>query len=319
MSDQEWDDYTTQLLARFTSPKDKATKAETERRLQKADAIYKQAKMKLDARILALANEVETVGKGFNRRIKDHKQRRNQYRQRVQEIKKSEPNAEMAANNRLYEDYLDQVKQTLDEIKTLKSNDSLNDQQKHKLDRLTLKLQHAHSMALVFANEAYHTGGAVEDVVLNQQLNLKLPLKTSQYLESINENAGFFVEQIKHNHDEGTALWKSSKYLERICLATRKVKIKHFVQPPQNSRLLEMSRTLLDIKKERGIYKDKYNNAENNKLQLKSQDAKEVAAQYGYSSKGQLQQVVLDLSQKVNQQIRSQMKRQYGSTRRKSN
>jgi hypothetical protein len=80
-----------------------------------------------------------------------------------------------------------------------------------------------------------------------------------------------------------------------------------------------MSRTLLDIKKETGIYKDKYKNAENNKPQLKSQDAKEVAAKYGYSSKGQLQQVVLDLSQKVNQQIRSQMKRQYGSTRRKSN
>jgi hypothetical protein len=75
---------------------------------------------------------------------------------------------------------------------------------------------------MFFANEAYMTAIAAEQVVLNQQLEVGLELPTAQYLASIIEQTTFIGEQIAHiisDNNFGRALWKTSKYMVRIVTA----------------------------------------------------------------------------------------------------
>jgi hypothetical protein len=276
----------------------------------------------LDSKILINNNEeVEIIGEEFNKQVKGFDRRSKgkipaqqlEYlEKRVQEIKDKNPDAEMQANNRLYEDYLDEVEKILTEIEKTKRQWNNTEDEKTKLNQLTLNLQKMRSIALVFANEAYHTGGAVEAVVLNQQLDLKLPLRIERYLESINENTGFFVEQIEHNEDLGTAFWKSGKYLERICYAASKIKLKDFNPPSKNTSMLKMSLTLMDIKKEKNDYKGKYKENEQKSIaQQKSEDAVMVAAKEGYTSQESLRKDVLELNLTINAEVRKRMRNKY--------
>ena len=137
----------------------------------------------------------------------------------------------MAANNQLYESYLTKVEENLTELEAVRKD--VEDQQVRtkeqakKLDELTLDLQEMRSKALVFANEAYHTGGAVEHVVLNQQMGQGISISNNQYLQSANEQTGFAVEQINHHENMGMALWKSSKYVDRLCDAIDNIHKNH--------------------------------------------------------------------------------------------
>jgi hypothetical protein len=130
------------------------------------------------------------------------------------ELAKNKKNIEMMANNLLYEEYLQEVSKKRSEVQGLDRNAS-NAVVKQK----KLELQELQSKALFFANEAYMTAISAEQVVLNQQLKLGLELPTAQYLASIIEQTTFVGEQIAHitgNNKHGRALWKTSKYINRI-------------------------------------------------------------------------------------------------------
>jgi len=126
------------------------------------------------------------------------------------ELAKNKKNIEMRANNLLYEEYLQKVHEKRLEVRGLGPNAS---------KEIKLELQELQSKALFFANEAYMTAIGAEQVVLNQQLDLDLELPTAQYLASIIEQTTFVGEQIAHvtgNNKHGRALWKTSKYVNRI-------------------------------------------------------------------------------------------------------
>jgi len=126
------------------------------------------------------------------------------------QLAKNKKNIEMRANNLLYEEYLQEVHKKRQEVRGLGPNAS---------NAVKLELQELQSKALFFANEAYMTAIGAEQVVLNQQLELGLELPTGQYLASIIEQTTFVGEQIAHvtgNNKHGRALWKTSKYVNRI-------------------------------------------------------------------------------------------------------
>src|SRR6476661_2492615 len=112
---------------------------------------------------------------------------------------------------------------------SVKSEKQSKDQSKEALKQvnaLKLQLQTLQSKAMFFANEAYMTAIAAEQVVLNQQLGLGVELPTAQYLASINDQMAFVGEQMLHIKKEfGKALWKTSKYVDRILTAIDKTSV----------------------------------------------------------------------------------------------
>ncbi|HLO89513.1 MAG TPA: hypothetical protein VK203_31510 [Nostocaceae cyanobacterium] len=125
-------------------------------------------------------------------------------------------NLEMKANNELYVEYLQRVQNKKAEIKAIEGQSESSD----RLKTLKLELQTLQSKALFFANEAYLTAPAAEQVVLNQQIGLGVKIPVEQYLTSINEQVAFIGEQIHHSHGNfGRALWKTAKYVERLLKA----------------------------------------------------------------------------------------------------
>ncbi|MGV0104142.1 eCIS core domain-containing protein [Nostoc sp. DSM 114160] len=252
-------------------------------------------------------NEVDTIYREVNSEMKKKINELNQKVMKVPEllaglrasyIKKTNSDAELEASNRLYEEYLGEVDRILEDIKKLKDKEEQSTEYKQELNELTLKLQKYRSKALVFANEAYHTGGAVEHVVLNQQMKLNISINNQQYLQSINEQTGFAVEQINHSPDLGTALWKSAKYIDRLCDAINKVDIKDFNKLQGKEELSELAQEMLKIKKG----KDKYADLKTEKD--KSKAAEDVGKRYGYTSQKAFLKAVVKLNREANQQAR---------------
>ena len=101
---------------------------------------------------------------------------------------------------------------------------------------LQLELQKLQSSALLFAGEAYMTPAALEQVVLNQQMQLDIPLSTQQYLASSLEQTAYIGEQLTHCTDRvGKALWKTAKYADRFLNAVEAIKKLAGGQIPQAS------------------------------------------------------------------------------------
>ncbi|MEA5605363.1 eCIS core domain-containing protein [Nostoc sp. UHCC 0252] len=267
-------------------------------RFTEVDSLYKQTNIQMERKI----DELNQGVKNLNLSIKD----------RVKQIKKRNSDAEMEASNRLYEEYLEKVDRIFQELQQIKQEVTeagvRSKKQSQKLDKLTLELQRSRSMALVFANEAYHTGGAVEHVVLNQQMKLDISITNQQYLQSINEQTGFAVEQINHSQNVGTALWKSAKYVDRLCDAIAKIDIQNFKRPQEQEKLSQLAKTLLQIKKAQGDYQNLTTDEE------RSQAAKKVGRANGYTSREAWLQAVLNLNQEVNQEIRSKMPKKTNKT-----
>ncbi len=156
------------------------------------------------------------------------KQAEEQLRQEDPKLANNKVHIEMRANNLLYEEYLLKIDEKRDEVRKaeekLKAAEKSGEQSTKALEQevnaLRLELQELQSKAMFFANEAYMTAIAAEQVVLNQQLGLGIQLPTAQYLASINEQTAFVGEQIGHLHANfGKALWKTAKYVDRILLA----------------------------------------------------------------------------------------------------
>jgi len=174
------------------------------------------------------------------------KEREGKIKQAEEQLRQKDPkrakraNVEMRANNLLYEEYLLKIDEKRGEVekaeenlrqirKAEQSGKQSEDQSKEALKQvnaLKLQLQTLQSKAMFFANEAYMTAIAAEQVVLNQQLGLGVELPTAQYLASINDQMAFVGEQMLHIKKEfGKALWKTSKYVDRILTAIDKTSV----------------------------------------------------------------------------------------------
>jgi hypothetical protein len=200
------------------------------------------------------------------------KQAEEQLRQEKPELANNKVHIEMRANNLLYEEYLVKIDEKRDEVrkaeKKLQAAEKSGEQSTKALEQevnaLKFELQELQSKAMFFANEAYMTAIAAEQVVLNQQLALGIKLPMAQYLASINEQTAFVGEQIGHLHANfGKALWKTAKYVDRIVLAINTIS-KLTAQLAPNRDIMEkvgklegLATTLLkDVKKNPDVKRD---------------------------------------------------------------
>ena len=285
MSQSQWKKYKKDMLKGI---KDENTKKETEIRLNKVDLLHQESQEELKNKVSKLTKEHNSFLKKLESKLKGKK------------------DTKMAANNRIYEDYLKKVEENLAKLETLKGEvekqTKVTEEQHKELSQLTLELQEMRSKALVFANEAYHTGGAVEHVVLNQQMGQGISMNKNEYLQSANEQTGFAVEQINDHKNMGMALWKSAKYVHRLCDAINNIHKNHkeegFKLPEKQKEMSNLATGLLQIKKSKDekLATDKQ----------KSNAAKKLAKDNKINSKDQYLKDILAMNTEVNQQIRDQ-------------
>jgi len=232
------------------------------------------------------------------------------------------------ASNRLYEEKLGELIPRLQELKQLREKYTglkQKDIPGDKLARvqvLNIEVNQIQSEALFFANEAYHTGGPVEHVVLNQQMRLDLDVNAQKLLQSVNEQTGFIMEQTEHVSTDdpkgfGKSLWKSAKYLDRIGNVAEKLEyIMTSTQMAVNNKTIEdipdgelkkvyemrdAAAELLKIKKN-AVMDDK----------TKSQKALKIVEKIGLNNVKDYQQRVLELNAILNQRVPARTKKGKG-------
>lgn len=142
---------------------------------------------------------------------------------------------DMRAQNELYAEKLAEVAR----LRARLANIDLVDP-----DPVQADLTDALHQALIFANESYVTGAAVQHVVLDKQMlsarqkdplglkpqaqpkpkNLKLRLTTERYLHSLHEQLGFAFREFElYQGDPEAALGKASKYIYRLGNAAKHI------------------------------------------------------------------------------------------------
>ena len=319
MTGDEWHGSTNQAgervegyRERMLASTDESVRPATAARLDKADEIYQRATQELHQKIVEL-NRNKPSGK----RVLDAN---GSPEIDATKIMKVNENAQLEAFNRLYEHYLIQaqdIRDLLENYRKMRSGETQltlpREQLETEIDRLTIELNEMQSKALFFANEAYHTGPAVEHVVLGQQLKLEIPIEIDQYLVSINEQVGFAMEQVTADKSIGKALWKSAKYMQRVTYAITKIEdlsnnLFDSVAQAQNDKMKNLFEELLLIKKEEGKY---YKMSD----EQKSAAAIEVAQSKGFnfSSAENLRQELLKFNIEVNTKIRNARSGQYNT------
>jgi hypothetical protein len=206
-----------------------------------------------------------------------------------------EADLELEASNRIYEEYLEKAGAIVNQNKGILQGKAISDWTQEQ------------SSALYFANEAYHTSGPVESTVIGQQMGIAMKQVAEQHLQAINEQTGFVIEQHEHGFvaedpEEGGAtddpgrfnrgrfLWKSAKYVDRICSILDQIKKdigSTALKDPKHADVLKpLSARLLAIKK---------SNATDD---TKDRQAVEAAGNVD------VRQMVLELNADVNQQLR---------------
>ncbi len=229
--------------------------------------------------------------------------------------------AENHAANRLYEETLAELIPNLNRLNELREKykgqelENIPSQDLLEIQTLNTEVKQIQSQALFFANEAYHTGGPVEHVVLNQQMRLGLEVEPKDFSLSVNEQTGFIMEQtekVKTDEDFGKSLWKSAKYLDRICdaaeklgeiesrtdMAVKETKIEEQIEAVTDPdlkevyKLREIAVELLKIKKNPVM-----NDAE------KSEEALKIVKKIGWTGVAQYRQKMLDLNKILNERI----------------
>jgi hypothetical protein len=229
MTDEEWLGSTNQAgergggyRDRMLTSTDESVRAATAARLDKADEIYNRATQELHQKIVELNRN-----KSSKEQVLDTN---GAAETDATKIMTANEDAQLEAFNRLYEHYLKKaqdIRDLLENYKKMRSGETPRtldpEQLDSEIDRLTIELNEMQSKALFFANEAYHSGPAVEHVVLRQQLELEIPLEIDEYLLSINEQVGFAMEQVTADKSLGKALWKSAKYMQRVTYAITEI------------------------------------------------------------------------------------------------
>ncbi|MFE0104582.1 hypothetical protein [Streptomyces sp. NPDC059009] len=135
----------------------------------------------------------------------------------VRSMEHHEENAVMRSRNILYALFIRGAQHT--ERSFLKHGVSGGDQGPW---RSKASISELNSRALLCAMEAYHSAGAVFDVVFRQQAGLLAPsdLVFSDYVQSFNEQVGDALKDLRHYADDpGTAFCQSAKYVRRMTIA----------------------------------------------------------------------------------------------------
>lgn len=116
-------------------------------------------------------------------------------------------NARIRAENELYQ-------QQLTVIEGIRNGGAVLD------DADKILLAEALGKAGFYAQEGYHTSGAVRDVVANMQMRQGVPLRDMEVLCSLNEQMGDIFKEIGHAaggaHDDIAFAVKTSKYMVRL-------------------------------------------------------------------------------------------------------
>jgi hypothetical protein len=313
MTDKEWEKF--QVRVRNVMRID-PTKLEeqTIARFQAADQVYSQAREALDAEIIA-QNKLKKPAHP------EPDQRKVYPEENIEAIKLQNPNAEIEASNLLYTKRLAEVKIILTEIEPLREKmltQQLNDVERKRLNELTIAWNKKQDEALIFANQAYYTGGAAQHVVGNQQMNLSRNLTPEQYLNSFNEQISYALEHITPKEALGDALWTSGKYTDRALNAiVQLTQLEGLIDgyrirtggkfTDEIEALGEMAQDMLDIKKGRKKYK-------NLPPDQKAKEALEVTKEYQRIGRREygwrldsidgFRQTLITLSIKVNKYVR---------------
>jgi hypothetical protein len=312
MTDEEWKGFKKDTLNGLDS--DPEVQAQTTARFKAAEQVYTQARNDLDAEII-FQNKAKKPDHS------DPAQRKVYPEDNVEAIKLQNPNAEMEASNILYVKRLAEVKRILAELEPLREKritKQLNKTEKARLNELTIAWNKKQSEALIFANEIYYTSGAAQHVVGNQQMFLGQKLTPEEYLNAFNEQISYALQHITPEEGLGDALWTSGKYTDRAARAIDQLtKLEGLLKgspipldqkiQDKVKKLGEMAETMVDLKKDRGKYKNK-----NLSPEQKAEKALEVAENYQGEYRFQLdsinglRQELITLSFQVNQQVRKQ-------------
>jgi hypothetical protein len=293
---------------RFLANTHPSLKQVTAARLDKANQLYTDLTNQLNRTIVEI-NQHKSVGQVRNAAGAPEVD--------ATRIVAANPDAKLEASNRLNEAYLLKAQDVREALETALSrrsqlaDDSVPTDLTQEIDRLTLQLNDLQSKALFYANEAYHTGPAAEDVVLNTQLRMGLPLNYVKYLISINENLGFAMEQAATNKSVGAALWKSAKYLKRINDAITNIKTTepHLFHGSVVNRIQQMKDFYNKLEAVKRGKQDFYGMSDTEKTAA----ALEIMQQQGlnFPTVEALRQDLLQFNIEINTQLRNGRPRQY--------
>lgn len=295
MSEDEWDDFVDATLKKIT---DDATKKEARKRFDAADSQYVANLKALHEKIVKLNLADDEADKVFAAGKKS-------VAAKAKEIMAANPDAELQASNRLYEEMLSEVAAKASERDSwsTKINDgSPTNEEVAKLDDLTAEVKRLQGKALQFANEAYFSEGAVRHVVGNMQAGYGINLQAQQAMQSFNEQLGDAIKDIAHYTEFGKAAYRSSKYVDRLCSAGQEVarQLSSVTYPSVGVPLGKMATLLLRIRKGKAPY-DTLDDAG------KVTEAESIAKSHGVTSKSSLKSKVVKLGQELNSAARAEL------------
>jgi len=310
MNEGEWNRFQEETLAGIEP--DSELQKQTGDRFQKANEVYTRTRAELDAEIIA-------QNKRKDPEHADPAKRKVNLEDDVEAIKAQNPNAEIEASNLLYTKRLEEVKTILEQLEPLRDkrrNEPLTEQENERLNRLTVEWNKKQSEALIFANQAYYTGGAAQHVVGNQQMSLGRKLTPEEYLNSFNEQVSYALEHITDQEGLGHALWTSGKYLDRATDAVdqltqlEKLLDSSPINIDQGTKarvkgLREMAQEMLNIKKGKEQYADLTPDQKGDKA---IEVAQKYQTKYGFDLQdiNGMRQELIGLSIQINQQVRRQ-------------
>ncbi|MFC5722275.1 hypothetical protein ACFP1Z_19095 [Streptomyces gamaensis] len=190
MDAAEWQAYVEQLAALVPD----SARADTLRRHRAADTVHRRATAELAGR---LREETAHVRPGTTDEAY------------IEELEHSRPDAVVRARNLIYAEHAARLSAAQKRYEKAPS------------DALALDIRAATSYSLWHAMEAYHSQGAVLDVV-GKQAKSDVKVTGAHYLQSFNEQLGDLLKDLKHYGDAGEAFYRSAKYLQRMMAAARR-------------------------------------------------------------------------------------------------
>ncbi len=297
MSQDQWNAYVAKILAGIV---DLPTKAEAKKRFKAADQNFKDWQDQLHQKIVSL-NMTDAQAQAL------FAQGKAKVADKVKALLAANPDAELQASNRLYEAKLlkaaTKAKQRADFARTLVAGtESQTDLLK--LDTLTAESKKLQGEALLYANEAYYSEGAVRDVVGNQQARHGIDIAAQQAMQSFNEQLGDALKDIAHyGSNFGKCAYRSSKYVDRLVLAARQVskKLSGVPVPPVTKRLGPMA---VKLKKIRKAGSEPYKSMTDSQ---KDDAAAVIATSYDMKTVAKLKENVIKTGTELNASARQQL------------
>ncbi|WP_411139854.1 hypothetical protein [Streptomyces sp. x-80] len=275
MDAAEWGAYVAQLALLVPQ----AVRAEVERRHLMADTVHQRATAELADRLRADTGHVRAgaTDEAY-----------------IEELEHARPDAVVRARNLIYAGHTARLSEAQERYAARNS------------DELALEIRRRTSYSLWHAMEAYHSQGAVLDVV-GKQARSDVEVTSAHYLQSFNEQLGDLLKDLKHYGDAGEAFYRSAKYLQRMTAAARQVLETSGADLPDAdlallAQLAEISSadgTLLGIRGGREKY-----------ALSSARDKSDIATgvygrALGITDKNSLRRAVLDLGARVNAAVRS--------------